>query len=95
MARIVGKLCAVLPPDAALAAAVAYDEACCRPPLGRSRVKRMVADFAARPSGVWTPVDLEPVLSGELVSERPSILQRTDGQALFYRGRVHVLAGEP
>jgi len=43
----------------------------------------------------WEPVDLEPVITGEVVDLPPSILERTDAQALLYPGRVHMLAGEP
>ena len=47
------------------------------------------------PASSWSYVDLDPILEGRQVEEPPSILARTDGQALFYPGRVHVLAGEP
>lgn len=38
-------------------------------------------------TSTWMPVDLVPVLSGERVEPPPSILERSDGQALLYRGR--------
>jgi hypothetical protein len=47
-----------------------------------------------RPAGVpasWEPVDMRPVLSGEVVVEEPRYLRRTDGRALLYRGRVNDL----
>jgi hypothetical protein len=43
----------------------------------------------------WGPVDLEPVLDGRRPEERTAILQRTDGVGLLYRGKRHLLAGEP
>jgi len=41
----------------------------------------------------WEPLDLEPVLDGGLERPRPTILQRTDGAALLYRSRVHLVVG--
>jgi hypothetical protein len=43
----------------------------------------------------WAPINLESIIEGELEDPPPSILARADGQALFYAGRVHVIAGEP
>jgi AAA domain len=48
-----------------------------------------------RPDSSWAPVNLEPILEGGTDDPPPSILTRTDGQALFYTSRVHVIAGEP
>jgi AAA domain-containing protein len=99
MARIVGKLCATLPPDAALAAAVAYDGLYCIPPLGRARIERMVGDWAdeSRDDDAegesWGVVDLAPVLEGERVDHAPRILRRSDGQHLLYPGKTHLLSG--
>jgi hypothetical protein len=97
MTRIVGKLCSVLPSDAALAAAVTYDETYCRPPLGRARIERMVRDWA-QPAGepygsTWGPVDLASVIDGERPDRSPQILQRTDGARLLYPGKTHMLSG--
>lgn len=39
--------------------------------------------------------DMSALLSGELIQEQPSILLRSDGQALFYAGKMHVLQAEP
>lgn len=41
----------------------------------------------------WAAVDLEPYLSGEVQMPVPSLLHRTDGEAVFYPGRVNCLYG--
>lgn len=41
----------------------------------------------------WGPVDLEPYLSGQVTMPEPNVLNRTDGQGLFYPGRVNSLFG--
>lgn len=41
----------------------------------------------------WASVDLGPYLSGEVVMPEPSVLRRTDGQAIFYPGKVNSLFG--
>lgn len=48
----------------------------------------------ARPSS-WLPVDLGPASRGERTGAVPGILTRSDGLGLFYKGKVHVVAGEP
>jgi hypothetical protein len=42
----------------------------------------------------WWPRDLGPVLSGEQTEPPPSILTRTDGQPLWYAGKINGLIGE-
>jgi hypothetical protein len=42
----------------------------------------------------WEPIDLTPILSGEYQPLVPTLLARTDGQCLFYSGKVHSLHGE-
>jgi hypothetical protein len=42
----------------------------------------------------WEPIDLTPILSGEYQPPEPTLLARTDGQCLFYPGKVHSLHGE-
>jgi hypothetical protein len=54
---------------------------------------RLLADDD-KPSG-WEPVDLEPILSGDLEDDTPSIGARTDGVCLLYREKVHAFNGEP
>jgi hypothetical protein len=49
-------------------------------------------DAEERPS--WAPVDLEPHLAGTYKPEQSSLLRRTDGLALLYRGKVHSFHGE-
>jgi hypothetical protein len=56
--------------------------------------KLMVADFETKRAD-WQPLDLEPVLEGDATDLPPEILARSDGQALFYRSRVHMVVGEP
>lgn len=41
----------------------------------------------------WAPVDLEPVVNGNLDRPAPTILRRSDGRFLLYAGRVHFLYG--
>ena len=43
----------------------------------------------------WQAVDLDPYLSGEVSPPRPTVLQREDGESLFYQGRVNSLYGRP
>jgi hypothetical protein len=43
----------------------------------------------------WQQVELGPVLNGEQVEQAPSVLLRTGGLGLLYRGKVHIVAGEP
>lgn len=46
----------------------------------------------ARPSS-WSPVDLEPYLTGKLKVPAPEVCRRNDGACLMYRGRVNMLFG--
>ncbi len=41
----------------------------------------------------WDPWDLGEVLSGKHSLVKPSILERTDGECLFYPGKVHCIFG--
>lgn len=41
----------------------------------------------------WASVDLGPYLRGEVSPPEPTVLRRTDGQALFYTGKVNSLYG--
>lgn len=44
----------------------------------------------------WLPVDLAEALASDPADDlRPTVLCRTDGKALLYRGRMHSIAGEP
>lgn len=43
--------------------------------------------------GSWEPLDLEPFLTGRVKPVMPSIMQRDDGEYLFYPGRVNMLYG--
>jgi hypothetical protein len=69
--------------------------------------ERVATELAAladlRPSGMamvgapppWSPVDLEPYLSGRVVRASPSIgLARNDGLRLLYPGKEHAVIGE-
>jgi hypothetical protein len=42
----------------------------------------------------WWPIDLEPVLRGEVTESPPEFLTFTDGQPLFYAGKVNGIIGE-
>jgi hypothetical protein len=46
----------------------------------------------ARPSS-WSPVDLDPYLTGKLKIPDPEVCRRNDGACLMYRGRVNMLFG--
>jgi hypothetical protein len=43
----------------------------------------------------WGAVDLRPVIAGERRAAPPTILRRTDGEALIYPRRLHSIASEP
>ncbi len=45
------------------------------------------------PESPWTPVDLATVLADKTV-ERPTLLERSDGECLFYPGRLNLILGE-
>ncbi len=42
----------------------------------------------------WWPIDLDPVLRGEVTEHAPEFLTFTDGQPLFYAGKVNGIIGE-
>lgn len=42
----------------------------------------------------WGLVDMAAVLAGDLKPEEPAILHRSDGELVFYKGRVNALVGE-
>lgn len=42
----------------------------------------------------WWPRDLAPVLSGEQTEPPPTVLTRSDGQPLWYAGKINGLIGE-
>jgi hypothetical protein len=52
-----------------------------------------VPTTAEKPATSWTPVDLAAAFDAE--PERPTMLVRTDGAALFYPGRLHAVFSEP
>jgi len=43
----------------------------------------------------WDRIDLTAVLAGETEPELPTLMERVDGRALLYPGRVHDFHGEP
>lgn len=81
----------------------------CRPPKPEANLRRIARWVVAhdsttglleRPStdpvaSSWAPVDLAPVLDGTAPATIPGVLERTDGVRLLYRGKRHLLAGEP
>ena len=42
----------------------------------------------------WWPIDLDPVLAGKVTEHAPEFLTFTDGQPLFYAGKVNGIIGE-
>lgn len=55
-------------------------------------VRENLDPLDARPSS-WSPVDLEPYLTGKLKVPDPEVCRRSDGACLMYRGRVNMLFG--
>lgn len=54
-------------------------------PLGRNPMEERLTS--------WDAIDLEPYLTGKIVTEPPSILTRDDGVSLFYGGKVNMIFG--
>jgi hypothetical protein len=46
------------------------------------------------PRSSWLPVDVGPVLRGEVADDPPTMWKRTDGVALLYPGKVHAINAE-
>ena len=42
----------------------------------------------------WEPIDLGPVLRGEVVTSPPTVFERADGIRLLYPGRINAFIGE-
>lgn len=67
----------------------------------RAKLEQLLADQdapepEAKPGpSSWEPINLLAVLRGELPDDQPTLLQRSDGQALLYAGKVNTLMGEP
>lgn len=55
------------------------------PPVDRDPLEERV--------GTWEALDLDPYLTGQVQKVMPSVLTRTDGQALMYPGRLNMLYG--
>lgn len=65
-----------------------------RPPLAQiSTAQERRGDYGLKPTS-WAPVDLADVISGDVTERPPSILQRDDGEALIYAGKITSLHGE-
>ncbi len=47
------------------------------------------------PASTWTPLDLADVLAGRHAAAKPDMLARADGLPLLYRGKLHLVSGEP
>lgn len=43
----------------------------------------------------WQPVDLLPIVTGQVAALTPELLTRADGQALLYPGLIHAFNAEP
>lgn len=43
----------------------------------------------------WLPVDLAAIVAGDHAEEPPAFVTRTDGVALLYAGKLHLVSGEP
>lgn len=53
------------------------------------------AGTAAPPRSSWLPVDLAGAMDEDRPPLEPTVLHRSDGQALLYPGKCHALIGEP
>lgn len=63
-----------------------------------TRAQRLVGDVGALSVESFSGLeygDVAAFLAGDLTQESPDLLYRSDGQALFYAGRMHDLHGEP
>jgi hypothetical protein len=64
---------------------------------GEDAPRAQLRETPPRPSGPdpsWGRIDLSPYLDGTHVPQVPTLLARTDGACLLYRGRVHSFHGE-
>jgi len=59
----------------------------------RNEHPRDTGDTEEEPS-TWSPVELEQFLDGSYKPLKPTIFERTDGQALIYPGKIHSIYGE-
>jgi hypothetical protein len=64
------------------------------PPDNGEYVPPKTEDRLQEEPSSWQPVDLTAVLSGDWRPPRPTVGMRSDGQALFYLGKTHTIAGE-
>jgi len=67
------------------------------PPTDGANALNPALDSAPDPEEertTWWPKNLTGVISGHITEPEPDHLQRTDGAALFYRGKVNGLIGE-
>ena len=62
------------------------------PPHEEGGASEALDPLDARASS-WSPVDLEPYLSGKVQVPDPEVCRRNDGRSLMYRGRVNMLFG--
>jgi hypothetical protein len=52
-------------------------------------------DVPSSDGSSWAPVDLRAALAGGSSEPPPTLLQRTDDVCLLYRGKLHLVYGEP
>lgn len=53
----------------------------------------LVLDPLEARTGSWEAVDLDPYLTGQVQSIEPTVMEREDGQAILYPGRLNMLYG--
>jgi len=86
----------MIAPETARASLRAYEGAKQRENFAGDLAAARAARNGARPrTPPWAPVDLAAVIRSGCLDEPPALLARTDGARLLYRGRVHLLMGEP
>lgn len=66
------------------------------PPIDdiEDEANRAAAEYREMVDSTWLDVPLRPILAGEVRPAEPTIFRRTDGRALFYAGKTHMLLGE-
>lgn len=58
-------------------------------------IERLAGESTATPlTDAWAPDDLSAILSGSDTGPTPTVLERQDGLAVFYAGRVNAVLGE-
>ena len=60
-----------------------------------THIDKLVDETPIPKGETWRPIEWAHLLAGDVADEKPSILLRSDGPGLLYRGRLHSLYAEP